>query len=99
MNERTPVFIDWSVDTGDIDDNLPDETIQPKIRDEYLHQSSVTFLLVGIETKKRKHIDWEIMSTPFSMILFLSKIKSLPLTFFKSEFIAMLFMFYLLFVP
>ncbi|MDH3588763.1 MAG: TIR domain-containing protein [Gammaproteobacteria bacterium] len=59
------IFIDASVDTGDIDENLPDEAIRQKIRDEYLRDSSVTILLVGTETKKRKHVDWEIYSSMY----------------------------------
>jgi hypothetical protein len=57
------IFIDASVDTGDIDENLNDESIRQKIRDEYLRDSTVTILLVGTETKNRKHIDWEIYSS------------------------------------
>ena len=34
-----------------------------KIRDEYLRDSTVTILLVGLETKKRKHVDWELYSS------------------------------------
>lgn len=63
LNERHGVFIDKSVDTGDIDPDLPGETIRVKIRDEYLRDSSVTILLVGIETAGRKHIDWELYSS------------------------------------
>ena len=63
INNRHRVFIDRSVDTGDISDDLDDQTIRGKIRDEYLHDSSVTILLVGTETKNRKHIDWEIYSS------------------------------------
>ncbi len=59
------IFIDASVDTGDIDENLSDDFIRQKIRDEYLRDSTVTILLVGTETKKRKHIDWEIYSSMF----------------------------------
>lgn len=59
------IFIDASVDTGDIDDNLSDESIRQKIRDEYLRDSTVTVLLVGTETKYRKHIDWEIYSSMY----------------------------------
>lgn len=59
------VFIDSSVDTGDIDENLSDERIRMKIRDEYLRNTSVTILLVGTDTKHRKHIDWEIYSSMF----------------------------------
>jgi len=62
-NKRYDIFIDESVDTGDVDPNLPDETIRTKIRDEYLRDSSVTILLVGTETAKRKHIDWELYSS------------------------------------
>ena len=62
-NEENDIFIDGSVDTGDIDEDLPDETIREKIRDEYLKDTSVTILLVGLETKNRKHIDWELYSS------------------------------------
>lgn len=57
------IFEDMSVGTLDIDDTLPAETIRCKIRDEYLRDSSVTILLVGTETKNRKHVDWEIYSS------------------------------------
>lgn len=57
------IFQDMSVGTLDIDDNLPAETIRCKIRDEYLRDSTVTIVLVGTETKNRKHVDWEIYSS------------------------------------
>ncbi len=59
------IFIDGSVDTGDISDDLSDEEIREKIRDEYLRDTSVTIVLVGLETKGRKHVDWEIYSSMF----------------------------------
>ena len=59
------VFIDKSVDTGDISEGLNDQAIREKIRDEYLRDSTVTIVLVGSETKRRKHIDWEIYSSMF----------------------------------
>jgi len=59
------VFIDGSVDTGDISDDLSDEEIRQKIRDEYLRDTTVTILLVGSETKGRKHVDWETYSSMF----------------------------------
>ena len=59
------VFIDKSVDTGAISENLSDQTIREKIRDEYLRDSTVSILLVGTETKNRKHIDWEIYSSMY----------------------------------
>jgi hypothetical protein len=52
-----------SVNVGDIDPNLPTETIRQKIRDEYLRDTSVTVVLIGAETWQRKHIDWEIGSS------------------------------------
>lgn len=62
---KSGIFIDVSVDTGDIVDNLSDQAIRQKIRDEYLKDSSVTIVLVGTETKNRKHVDWEIYSSMF----------------------------------
>lgn len=63
FNEKHGIFIDASVDTGDIDDSLSSEAIRRKIRDEYLVNSTVTILLVGTETKYRKHVDWELYSS------------------------------------
>lgn len=63
INRRLGIFIDMSVDTGDIDPNLSDESIRVKIRDEYLKDSTVTILLIGTETAGRKHIDWELYSS------------------------------------
>lgn len=59
------LFIDVSVDTNDVNDNLPTESIRRIIRDEYLRDSSVTIVLVGTETKGRKHVDWEIYSSMY----------------------------------
>ena len=64
-NQRYSMFVDGSVDTGDIADGLPDTTIREKIRDEYLGDTSVTIVLVGRGTKGRKHVDWEIYSSMF----------------------------------
>jgi len=52
-----------SVNDGNIDPNLPTETIRQKIRDEYLRDTSVTVVLIGTHTWQRKHIDWEIGSS------------------------------------
>lgn len=65
FNEEHGIFLDRSVDTDDIDDGLPDQTIRGLIRDDYLRDSTVTIVLVGTETKKRKHVDWEIYSSMF----------------------------------
>lgn len=52
-----------SVNDGDINPRLPAETIRKRIRDEYLCDSTVTVVLVGTETWRRKHVDWEISSS------------------------------------
>ncbi len=57
------IMVSRSVQIGDIDTNLKTETIRQKIRDEYLSDSTVTVVLIGSETWKRKHVDWEISSS------------------------------------
>ncbi len=52
-----------AVNDGDIDPNLKTETIRQKIRDNFISSASVTVVLIGSETWKRKHIDWEIASS------------------------------------
>ena len=54
------IIVSQSVQIGDIDQNLKTDTIRQKIRDEYLRDSTVTVVLIGAETWKRKHVDWEI---------------------------------------
>ncbi len=66
LNELHGLFIDASVDTWDINKDFDDHTIRQKIRDEYLKDSTVTIVLVGLETKKRKHVDWEIYSSMYN---------------------------------
>ena len=56
-------FVNKSVKDGDIDDNMKTDTIRQKIRDEYLSDTTVTIVLIGAETWKRKYIDWEISSS------------------------------------
>lgn len=63
LNAVHGIFVDRSVDTGDISDSLSDESIRTHIRDQYLRDSTVTILLVGTETKGRKHVDWELYSS------------------------------------
>lgn len=59
------LFLDVSVDTNDVNDALPTESIRRIIRDDYLKDSSVTVVLVGTETRGRKHVDWEIYSSMY----------------------------------
>ena len=56
---------DCSVKNNDIDESLSDETIRTKIRDNYLRDTTVTIVVVGKNTKKRKHVDWEIHSSMY----------------------------------
>ena len=53
-------MVSKSVEEGNIDPNLKTDTIRQKIRDEYIRDSTVTVVLIGSETWKRKHVDWEI---------------------------------------
>lgn len=57
------IMVSKSVQIGDIDSSLPTERIRQKIRDEYLRDSTVSVVLIGSETWKRKHVDWEIGSS------------------------------------
>ena len=66
MGKEHAVFIDKSVDDGDISEDIPDEQIRLRIRDDNLRDSTVTIVLVGTETKKRKHVDWEIYSSMYN---------------------------------
>ena len=63
--KENDVFIDGSVDTGDIPDDWDDQKIRETIRDEYLKDTSVTILLVGPNTRHRKHVDWELYSSMY----------------------------------
>ena len=65
-NEQHEIFIDKSVDTGDIDESLPHASIRRIIRDQYLRDSSVTILLAGPNTAGRKHVDWELYSSMYN---------------------------------
>ena len=54
-------IIDKSVDLGDIiDRNRPTEAVLQRIREDYISQVSVTIVLIGRCTWRRKYVDWEI---------------------------------------
>lgn len=63
--DQYDLFIDVSVATNNVNDNLPTESIRRIIRDDYLGDSSVTIVLVGTETRGRRHVDWEIYSSMY----------------------------------
>ncbi len=57
-------IVDKSVDTGDIvDSNLPLDEIRRRIRDDFIADATVTVVLIGPCTWRRKHVDWEIGSS------------------------------------
>lgn len=66
LNGKHNLFIDCSVSTGDIDENMAPQTIRQTIRRNYLSGSTVLVLLVGRETKHRKHVDWELYSSMYN---------------------------------
>jgi len=63
FSDKHNIMVSKSVQIGDLDPNLKTETIRQKIRDEYLRDSTVTVVLIGKDTWKRKHVDWEISSS------------------------------------
>ena len=52
-----------SVKLGDIPKGLDTDEVARRIRDEYLRDSTVTVVLIGKDTWRRKHVDWEIAAT------------------------------------
>ncbi len=52
-----------SVRIGAIPQGTPLDEISRRIRDDYLSDSTVTVVLVGNDTWRRKHVDWEIAAT------------------------------------
>lgn len=63
FHEAERILHSRSVKDGDINPRLPTEEIRKIIRDDYLKDSTVTVVLVGTETWRRKHVDWEISSS------------------------------------
>ena len=56
--------VDKSVHDEDIDDTgLKTSTVRQKIRDNFIADASVTVVLIGPNTWRRKHVDWEIGSS------------------------------------
>ncbi len=63
FQDHSEAIISKAVQEGDIDPYSKTETIRQKIRDNYLRDSTVTVVLIGPKTWKRKHVDWEISSS------------------------------------
>lgn len=63
------IFEDFSVHENEIDDTgLSSEQIRCIIRDEYIKDATVLILLCGENTKKRKHIDWELHAAMYDSL-------------------------------
>lgn len=56
-------FEDLSVRPDEVDDTLSVERTRQIIRDDYIRDATVTIVLVGAGTWRRKHVDWEIDSS------------------------------------
>lgn len=67
------VIVSRSIQPGDIDTDTNTERVMQRIRDEYLKDSTVTVVLIGLHTWQRKYVDWEIYS---SLRLTPSKLRS-----------------------
>lgn len=67
------VIVSKSIQPGDIDTDTNTERVMQRIRDEYLKDSTVTVVLIGLHTWQRKYVDWEIFS---SLRLTPSKLRS-----------------------
>lgn len=63
FSQTYQLMISKSVQDGDIPENENADNVQRIIRDKYLRDSTVTVVLIGTETWKRKHVDWEIASS------------------------------------
>lgn len=53
-------IVDKSVGDGDINKNLNPDEIRRQIRDDFIADATVTVVLIGSCTWKRRHVDWEI---------------------------------------
>lgn len=54
------LFINKSVEEGDIDSDNSDDYIKHLIQEDYISDASVVVVLCGSNTRRRKHVDWEI---------------------------------------
>lgn len=59
-NRLSENIINKSVKPGEYDPDNSDEYIKRLIREDKVSDSSVVIVLVGPNTRKRKHVDWEI---------------------------------------
>lgn len=53
-------IISQAVQFGDYSNDLSDEYVKRLIREDKISNSTVVIVLIGADTYKRKHVDWEI---------------------------------------
>lgn len=63
FHNQFQTLISKSVQDGDIREGVLTDTTRQNIRDNYIASATVTVVLIGPETWKRKHVDWEISSS------------------------------------
>jgi hypothetical protein len=63
FHDQYECLISRAVQDGDIQEGILTETTRQKIRDRFIADATVTVVLIGPETWKRKHVDWEISSS------------------------------------
>lgn len=61
--EQADGFISKSVRDGDINPYFSTDYIRQLIRDDYISDATVTLVLIGQGTWRRKYVDWEIASS------------------------------------
>lgn len=61
LSDELEVFTDRSLNEPVRSDDA--EYVNRKIREDFINGSSITIVLCGAETYKRKYVDWEIYST------------------------------------
>ena len=54
------LIIHKSVNDGDIDSNNSDDYVKQLIQKGFLSDTTILVILLGVNTKHRKHVDWEI---------------------------------------
>ncbi len=62
FSDQYEIFLDKSMGETKVRSDDP-EYINRAIREDYIKGSSITIVLCGAETGKRKYVDWEIYST------------------------------------
>lgn len=60
LNLTSDLFINKSVEEGNINSESKDEYIKQLIQKGHLYDTTVLIVLIGPKTKCRKHVDWEI---------------------------------------